>query len=266
MLGLLSLNMGWIFLFGSARYWAALPVIVIYDVLLFSVLNRLNLDYFGPAGTPLKTKLCVGVPCSIHAGWVTVASVLQLQVNLLEEGWLPSPDFAIGLLVVAIAIAAAHCYARSDLAYALASVWACVGIFSQQSDSSSTFGCASRVCAACDEAPDLLICRRPDSAAVGFQPNGWATFCDGWNATAPESCFVDRSTAVAQWAIVGIIVVLVFAGLGIARAVLMRYLKVATDTDGDEQPKSIEIHGTPSSRDAMKHPLSPRDAALNAGI
>jgi hypothetical protein len=273
MLALLALNMAWIFLFGSARYWAALVVIVLYDVLLFTVLARLDLDYFGPSDAPLKTKLCVGVPCSIHAGWVTVACALQLQVNLLEEGWLPSPDFAIGALVVALGIASVNVYVRSDLAYALASVWACAGIISQQRDGSRTaFGCASRVCAACDAAPALLICQRPNSAPQGLQPNGWATLCAGWEAantssSTPDTCFVARSSAVADWALAGLFIILVTAGLGIGRALLKRYMKVEVVADSDADAKTIEIHGTPSSREAvLKSSLTQNDGQLSMEV
>ena len=272
MLALLSLNMSWIFLFGAARYWAALAVIVLYDVLLFTVLGRLNVDYFGPSTMPLKTKLCVGVPCSIHAGWVTVACALQLQVNLLEEGWLPSPDFALGALVVVLGIASVNVYLRSDLAYALACVWACAGIISQQRDGSRTgFGCANRVCAACSAAPALLICQRPNSAPQGLQPNGWATLCAGWEpsnkADGSDTCFVAKSSAVADWATVGIGIVLMVAGLGIGRALYERYTfrhEVVADSDADT--KAIEIHDTPSAAEAMKSSLTHNDGQLSTEV
>ena len=113
MLALLSFSMSWIFLFGWGRYWVALGAIVLYAVLLHTVLSRLDLHYFEQSTTPLKTKLCIGVPCSIHAGWVTVASVLQMKINLHEEGWLPSADMAIGLLALATGIAAATKYCNT---------------------------------------------------------------------------------------------------------------------------------------------------------
>ena len=86
----------------------------------------------------------------------------------------------------------------------------------------------------------------------------------GWNATAEDTCFVDRSAAVADWALTAIIVIAVAASLGVARACLIGYVRVAV-ADGEEGPKAIEIHATPSARDAVKL-LTQQQAAVNGGI
>lgn len=209
-----------LFLFGNGQYWPASIVIVIYDLLLFVVINRSGIDYF-MSSKSLKLKLLLGVPFSIHAGWVTVASVLQVQVNLAEEGWIPSPDFCTGCLLVAVCVASVQTYTRADVAYAFASVWALTGIITQQG-SDSTFGCNTLICDACSDAPTLAICARSSTAAVGYFPNGWLDLCAGWtNATnSAEVCFVDKSTAVVGWAVASMIIVLVALAGGIGRSII----------------------------------------------
>ena len=96
----------WLFLFGWQIFWVALLVIVAYDVLLFKLLATLDVNYFSRS-VPWKTKVFVAAGFSANASWVTVASFLQTQVNLLQEGWLPSADFTVG--EIALAVVSAVC-------------------------------------------------------------------------------------------------------------------------------------------------------------
>jgi hypothetical protein len=120
--GVFVCNVAWLALFGNERYWPALLVIVLYDLLLFRILSRLDAQH-ALSPIPLLRRVILGSGFSANASWVTVASVLQIQVNLLEEGWLPSADFAIGLLLLAIAVAVAATFTRADVLYALVAAW-----------------------------------------------------------------------------------------------------------------------------------------------
>lgn len=237
-------NATWLFLFGNAQFWPASVVIVIYDLLLFVVINRAAIDYFATKRS-LKLKLLLGVPFSIHAGWVTVASVLQVQVNLSEEGWIPSPDFSIGCLLVAVCVASVQIYTRADIAYALASVWALGGIVTQQS-AGSTFGCNTRVCKDCSQVPTLAICARSSTSSLGYYPNGWLDLCAGWNTTFAEVCFVEKESIVISWSIASMIIVLVALAVGITRSVVASCgiggAKVGADSDDMQlTPKTSEV-------------------------
>jgi len=206
-------NSAWIFLFGYEQFWVAMFVIFVYDALLFTVLSRLDVNYVlsVPNMTPgqsMRTKAFAVLPFSIHAGWVTVASVLNVQINLLEEGWMPSAGFAVGLLGLVIGIAATASFVRADAAYAGASAWALGGLISNQA-ASSTFGCASRICAECTKANAPPICGRTDTSSAGFLPVGWA----GVNCTAytdEDVCgetLVPKSSLLLQWAVAGLLIV-----------------------------------------------------------
>ena len=80
----------WLFLFGWQIFWVALLVIVAYDVLLFKLLATLDVNYFSRS-VPWKTKVFVAAGFSANASWVTVASFLQTQVNLLQRAGCRAP-------------------------------------------------------------------------------------------------------------------------------------------------------------------------------
>ena len=220
-LGIFACNVIWLFLFGYEAYWVAALVILAYNYLLFKLIITLDVDYLG-ATTPLKTKLLVSAGFSCNASWVTVASCLQLQVNLLEEGWAPSPAFSVGQLAVAIAIACAAVYSYADIAYAAVAVWALGGIMVNQA-AASKWCCASQICPAC--APGMDICARDDTSVFSGRPNGFRSLCAGWNATLDDVCVVAKSDEVSGWALTGIFAVLVALLAGMARGALARRLK-----------------------------------------
>lgn len=244
-------NSAWNFLFGWEEYWMALLDIVIYDILLWVVIAKLDVNYFVKIdgmsrGQSIRTKLFVAMPFSIHAGWVTVASVLNIQVNALEEGWLPSPGFSIGCCWLAVAIGIYRTVVpNADLPYTLATIWALGGIISNQSPDSSTFGCISRICDACNRA-QLPICARVNSAAADRLPNGWAaldcastqfgTNISGWGTAATVArnnvgCveqIVPKSPVVVWWSVAGMACVSAAFAVGVARAYCVSCMAAAS--------------------------------------
>ena len=213
----------WLFLFGWQIFWVALLVIVAYDVLLFKLLATLDVNYFSRS-VPWKTKLFVAAGFSANASWVTVASFLQTQVNLLQEGWLPSADFTVGEIALAVAIAAFVVYRSADLVYTLVAAWALAGIAANQAPGSD-WGCNSRICAACAEG--IALCKQADSSPFGGRPNGWSALCDGWSPTDATVCAVDKSAEVVAAAYVGIAAVAVAFVAGVVRALIARSREAA---------------------------------------
>jgi len=222
-LGVYASNVAWLFLFGYEAYWVAAIVIVVYDYLLFQVVFKLDVNYLSRS-VPLKTKLLVSAGFSANTSWVTVASLLQVQVNLLEEGWLASPALTAGELAIAVAVACAAVYYYSDIAYALVAAWALFGIIQNQAES-STWGCASQICKAC--APGMDICERADSSPFSGRPNGFAGLCDGWNSTQPDQCVVTKSAEVQGWALAGIVFVMLSLVAGLIKGMLARRAEAA---------------------------------------
>lgn len=254
-LGIYASNVLWLFLFGYEAYWVAALVIVLYDYLLFQFIFKMDVDYLSRA-TPLKTKLLVSAGFSANASWVTVASCLQLQVNLLEEGWMPSPAFSVGELVVAVVVACAAVYKYADVPYALVAAWALFGIVINQSESSK-WGCASQICSACT--PDLDICNRDDVSAFSARPNGFGALCSGWNATMPDECVVAKSSEVSGWALAGIVAVALALVAGLTRGVMAR--RAEADAS-DSLPTKVMLDTSNSSAP----PQSRQSAGFSSNI
>jgi len=220
----------------------ALLDIVLYDALLWLVLGRLALNYFVAVpkmsrGQSIRTKLLLVTPFSVHAGWVTVATALNVQVNLLEEGWMPSSDFSIFACWTAVAVGVYMTIVRhADLPYTLVTLWALGGIISNQADG-STWGCESRICGACLEA-NPPICMRTNTAPADRLPNAWGaldcaawqgrTNVSGWgtaetqarNALECGESVVPKSAKVLWWSVGGMVFVAVAFGAGLLRTLL----------------------------------------------
>jgi len=241
-LGMMILNSFWNFLFGWESYWMALLDIVLYDALLFVCIRRCGVNYFTPIvdmtrQQALRTKICLVAPFSIHAGWVTVATTLNVQVNLLEAGWMPSPDFSVFACWTAVAIGLVlTIFRNADLPYTIVTLWALGGIVSNQADG-STWGCASRICGTCVEAT-LPICSRSNSASAYQLANGWGDVdCSPWanrtgtgysgvsesqasNDLACGITIVPKSSAVIGWSVGGMVFV---ACAFLAAAIMVNY-------------------------------------------
>lgn len=216
-------NVSWLFAFGYEQYWTASILIAAYTISLHRILGLASVDYLSRAHTSAH-KLCIAAPFSVHASWVTLASALQIQVNLLEEGWLPSASFSSACLLLPVALACARAYQRVDVPYALVSVWGLYGIVVQQG-AGSTFGCASRICPACQQRGPggsiLAICNRSDTSSFPGRPNGFdSLLCDIFDPSSPDQCPVAKSSEVAAWAWLGIAAVLLALLVGVVRALL----------------------------------------------
>lgn len=263
-IGLEVFNSAWNFLFGWEAYWMALLDIVLYDILLWVVIRRARVNYFAPLPNmspwkALRTKLFVAMPFSVHAAWVTVASVLNIQVNLLEEGWMPSPSFSIGCCWLAVTIGVClTIFPHADLPYALVTLWALGGIITNQQPD-STFGCVSRICGACNEV-SLPICAHTNTAAADRLPNGWAHLncasmgkdnVTGWGTAetvardglACMAVIVPKSEAVLWWSVAGLFTVIAVFGAGVANALMGGYMPVpsaAGKAMGDDKASQHE--------------------------
>ena len=281
-LAMMVCNSVWNYLFGWEVYWMALLDIVVYDVLLWVIIIRLGINYFAPIrgmsrAASIRTKLCLVAPFSIHAGWVTVATTLNVQVNLLEEGYFPSADFSIGIVWTAAALGIyLTIYRHADLPYTLVTIWALGGIISNQSDG-STWGCASRICGSCLNAA-LAICSRANSAGVGMLPNGWGQIdCNNWSdganmtgwATALAQrgndldcglTVVPKSDAVIAWFLGGIATVTAAFCAGLihvcSQGTYVPLGKMPVDMPGmalekQQQEHALEAGETPQAKDAM---------------
>lgn len=213
-------NSVWLFLFDYEQFWPALVVIVLYDLLLFRTISVMAVHYLDQTSW-LKKLGSLGF--SVNASWVTVASLLSLNLNLLDAGWPPAPDFAAACLASGVAIAAVAVYSRADVGYAAAAAWALSAIAINQQPSSD-WGCSNQVCPPCQRTHHPHIC-----------DTRWKAACSA--AEAERTCFLDKSPAVAVWACAGIVVV----SVALLAAIHQRHKRGAITQPAEFEGKKAEL-------------------------
>ena len=125
-------NIGWILLWHYEFF--ALSLLVMLALLGSLVLVYRQLSRF-PRGSAAELW-CVRVPFSLYIGWITVATIANLNVVLEDGGLRPfdmgAEPWALGMVVLGTLIAAAVGWIRRDVAYLLVIVWAFTGITVKQ--------------------------------------------------------------------------------------------------------------------------------------
>lgn len=75
---------------------------------------------------------CVSIPVSVYLGWITVATIANVEDELANQGWngfgISAVTWTVILLIVGVILAAVVAYTRRDMAYLLVLVWAFAGI------------------------------------------------------------------------------------------------------------------------------------------
>lgn len=217
-------NVTWLFLFGNAGLnWCALVAIFAYEFALLKTLCLMDINYADLSKSWI-TKICVVAGISMNAGWVFVASLLQVNINLMDEGWIPSEDFAIGCIIVAVSFACYTCYNKADPFYAFASAWALSGIVSNQNSQSAgeelgdVWGTLENICK--DDAclNNMGICRPPSETGLFAPAQGlFYEVCNYYSKQeSPEnSILIENSSTVQIACYFGIAAVLVSLVVGV---------------------------------------------------
>lgn len=191
-------NCGWLFLFGFELFWTSFLVIVTYLCALVKTVQLIGLDLADTAAPSYAIRLLAHCAFAANASWVTVATLLQLQLNLLDEGYFPSADLSIAMLLLASVVGAWRAYAAVDVPWAAAGAWALVAIRKNQQPESD-WGCLPAICESC-KAGVQRICTNGRTP-----PLGWAAACaNKLRIAQPDGCVLERSPGVATTCIVGV--------------------------------------------------------------
>jgi len=213
-------NGAWLYLFSYQLFWAAFIDIVLYLAALIVLVKSINIDIAAEIGEPLyKQRLLAHAAFASNAAWVSVATCLQFQINLMEEGYYPSADLSVGLIVLVGGLAATRAFAKADLVWALVAAWALAAIVHNQRPESS-WGCLDDVCASCDAAKQRIC---TNERAV---PLGWSLACP---ADSAGTCVVAKSTTVTVACEVWIGLVAASFVAGVIRGLLSKRRKAAGD-------------------------------------
>ena len=124
------LNGTWIVFwhFGVFSYMASLVTMLALLGVLVAIYLRLDI---GRASFTIAEKWAVALPFSIYLGWITVATIANLEdvLSLVWDGRPLNPTlWTLILLAAGVAIGAAVAFTRRDVAYNLVLVWAFAGI------------------------------------------------------------------------------------------------------------------------------------------
>ena len=126
-------NSLWIVCWHYARFPASLAAMLVLLVSLCAIAARL--------GAPREAESAgdrwlVYLPFSIYLGWISVATIANAAVVLLDLGWDGAPlspaTWTLLLLAVATGLGIWFLYRRGDLAYVAVLVWAFAGIWARQ--------------------------------------------------------------------------------------------------------------------------------------
>lgn len=204
----LLLNVGWLYCFSFELYWISLIVIAAYALALLKCVAIFDVNMLD-RDRSWKIKLA-GAAFSCNGAWVCVATCLQFCVNLMDEGWIASPDFTTGILFSVTLLACYNVFQRGDVVYAFVSAWALGGIIANQSPDSK-FGMASQICNKVCLEEKLNICR-----------NGlWKGVCASYSEDN-DFVIVPKSEKVIAYCWFAIVLVLLAFIAGMSRSVYQR--------------------------------------------
>ncbi|CAA9244320.1 MAG: hypothetical protein AVDCRST_MAG77-1702 [uncultured Chloroflexi bacterium] len=132
-------NALWIVFWHLGRFPATMAAMLVVLVSLCAIAARL-----GPprAARSAAERWLVYLPFSVYLGWISVATIANAGVFLLDLGWNGAPlspaAWTLMLLAVSSALGAWLLLRRGDLAYLAVLVWAFIGIWAKQSGVSGT--------------------------------------------------------------------------------------------------------------------------------
>lgn len=126
-------NAAWLFCWHYNQF--GLSVLVMLTLLGLLIASYLRLDVNRSSVSRLE-YWSVDVLFSIYLGWITVATVANVQDWLYFVGWdgfgIPGPVWAVIMLVVASLLGLAMALTRRDVGYLAVLIWAFLGIAVKQ--------------------------------------------------------------------------------------------------------------------------------------
>jgi len=130
-------NTGWIFAWHYEFVPLSLAIMLLLLGFLLAIYMRLGIGKKGPTK---KEQYLVHLPFSVYLGWITVATIANVTILLVNANWnrfgLSEQFWAVAVIVVAIGITLSVLLRRQDIYYALVVDWALVGILIKRLGSS----------------------------------------------------------------------------------------------------------------------------------
>lgn len=135
--------MGWMFSIRYNNIYITTTMMFLVLITLLIIYNKLDIG-IGPV-TP-AIRYLVHLPFSIYLGWITMASIGNVSIFLINSGWngfgIDAKIWAVVMMVVTIVIAELTAFNRQDLAYLAVFVWSFIGLAVNNSGVSPVFEAA----------------------------------------------------------------------------------------------------------------------------
>ncbi len=124
-------NIAWIFAWHYLQVGLSLFIMIMLFLSLIALYMRLRAG--GNEGTG---ETIAKLAFSIYLGWITIATVANVTIFLVDRGWdqfgLSETFWMVTITLVATAIVLTFMFKNRDWVYALVGVWAFFGILSQR--------------------------------------------------------------------------------------------------------------------------------------
>lgn len=123
-----ALNIAWLFAWHYEQVYLALAIMIGLLASLIVIYERLQIRR---EPVPISESIAIRLPFSVYLGWITIATVANVTVALIEAG-LDAGDLAapiaVGVLAVAAGIVIRILWTLGDLAIGAVLVWAFIGV------------------------------------------------------------------------------------------------------------------------------------------
>ena len=122
-------NAAWVWVF--TQEWFGLSVLVMAGLLfsLIQLIGKLDMERWD---APIGTLVFVWWPISLYAGWITVATVVNISLFLKSVGWAGAPldpgSWVVVMVLVTTALNAYLVFSRNLREFAAVGIWALVAI------------------------------------------------------------------------------------------------------------------------------------------
>jgi len=122
-------NSGWIFAWHYQNIPLSLVLMLVLLASLLAIYLRLGI---GKTELTRAGRYLVHLPFSIYLGWITVATIANVTIMLVDLNWgafgLGEPFWAAAVIIVGTIIGLSMLFSRRDVYYALVVNWALLGI------------------------------------------------------------------------------------------------------------------------------------------
>lgn len=121
-------NIAWVFAWHYQVVWLSVLIMLTLLIFLIKIADIINTEEYN-----LKESILVRIPFSIYFGWITVATIANITVFLVDINWdgfgIADTTWTMVVLLIGAAIGICRMLKDKNIYYGLVLVWAYFGIW-----------------------------------------------------------------------------------------------------------------------------------------